>query len=111
MRSVVERETLERAAEVADSFADMNAGSRQPSIQVACTTKTDISTAIRNLQVQQGARISQADMERAAKAVAKSGLACARIIVHLRQWQIEIIIGESDAPAAVDDEGFEDEDV
>lgn len=41
------------------------------------------------------ARISQADMDRAAKAIAHSGIERARIIMRLATGEIEIIIGES----------------
>lgn len=41
------------------------------------------------------ARITQADMDRATKAVAHSGLENARIIMRLATSEIEIIIGES----------------
>lgn len=47
------------------------------------------------------ARITQADMERAAKAVKSAGYEQARIIMDLAQHKIEIIIGnagESDPP-------------
>lgn len=41
------------------------------------------------------ARICQADMERATKAVKAAGYERARIIMDLAKQQIEIIIGES----------------
>lgn len=41
------------------------------------------------------ARISQADMERAAKAVKAAGFDRARIIMDLAKAKIEVIIGES----------------
>ena len=41
------------------------------------------------------ARITQADMERATKAVAAAKLGHARIVIDLDKRQIEIIIGES----------------
>lgn len=41
------------------------------------------------------ARISQADIERAAKAVAAAGIQRARIVMDLDARKIEIIIGES----------------
>ena len=47
------------------------------------------------------ARISQADMERATKAVAASGLPCARIIMDFANQRIEVIIGE---PAGAQDQ-------
>lgn len=43
------------------------------------------------------ARISQADMERATKAVAAAKLERARIVIDLEKKRIEIIIGESPA--------------
>lgn len=56
------------------------------------------------------ARISQADMERAAKAVKSAGFEHARIIMRLDRSEIEVIIGEStgeEAPAGEwsDDDG------
>jgi hypothetical protein len=41
------------------------------------------------------ARISQADMDRATKAVAAAGIPRARIVMDLEARKIEIIIGES----------------
>jgi hypothetical protein len=49
------------------------------------------------------ARITQADMERATKAVANAGIS-ARIVMDLASQRIEIIIGESGAPAAAGDQ-------
>lgn len=48
------------------------------------------------------ARITQADMERAAKAVKAAGIERARIVMDLAAAKIEVIIGESggDQPAA-----------
>ncbi|MFY7837849.1 MAG: hypothetical protein ACOVQ0_16365 [Novosphingobium sp.] len=43
------------------------------------------------------ARIQQADMERATKAVKAAGFERARIVMDLAQAKIEIIIGESGA--------------
>lgn len=43
------------------------------------------------------ARISQADMERAAKAVKAAGFERARIVMDLAKAKIEVIIGESPA--------------
>lgn len=43
------------------------------------------------------ARITQADVERATKAVAAAGLERARIVLDLRAAKIEIIIGEAGA--------------
>ena len=44
------------------------------------------------------ARITQADIDRATKAVAAGGFERARIIMDLENRRIEIIIGESPAP-------------
>jgi hypothetical protein len=44
------------------------------------------------------ARISQADMERAAKAVRSAGFPRARIVMRLDKNEIEVIIGESGEP-------------
>lgn len=45
------------------------------------------------------ARISQADMERAAKAVKAAGFPRARIVMDLAQAKIEVIIGDQpDSP-------------
>ncbi|MBB4642322.1 hypothetical protein [Rhizorhapis suberifaciens] len=51
------------------------------------------------------ARISQADMERAVKAVKAGGYERARIVMDLEKQRIEVIIGESEevAPPAADD--------
>jgi hypothetical protein len=58
------------------------------------------------------ARISQADMERAAKAVTAAGIERARIVMDLDARKIEIIIGESvDAPASEQAEEWSDDDV
>lgn len=43
------------------------------------------------------ARITQADMERATKAVKAASLERARIVMDLARARIEIIIGESEA--------------
>jgi len=56
------------------------------------------------------ARITQADIDRATKAVRASGYETARIIMDLANAKIEIIIGESaDAPKI--SEVWDDEDV
>jgi hypothetical protein len=47
------------------------------------------------------AKITQADMERAAKAVKSAGYECARIIIDLPRQRIEVVLG--DAAAAVAD--------
>ncbi|WP_161626303.1 hypothetical protein [Sphingobium baderi] len=47
------------------------------------------------------ARICQADMERATKAVKSAGIERARIVMDLKNQRIDIIIGESgNAPKA-----------
>ena len=58
------------------------------------------------------ARITQADMERATKAVVAAGLERARIVMDLATQRIEIIIGESagKAPPA-DTEEWRDDDL
>lgn len=43
------------------------------------------------------AKITQADMERATKAVKAAGFDRARIVMDLARAKIEVIIGESDA--------------
>lgn len=55
------------------------------------------------------ARISQADMDRATKAVAAGGFDRARIIMDLEKRRIEIIIGETANDAAPDDEWTDDD--
>jgi len=55
------------------------------------------------------ARITQADMERATKAVAAAKLDHARIVFDLKAARIEIVLGES-APAPTGD-NWNDEDV
>jgi soluble P-type ATPase len=60
--------------------------------------------------VTQAARITQADMERATKAVAAAGLGRARIIMDLEKRQIEIIIGES-ANDVADEREWADDDI
>ena len=54
------------------------------------------------------ARISQADMERATKAVKLAGIQQARIIMDLERQRIEVIIGdmqaESSGPNPFDEE-------
>ena len=55
------------------------------------------------------ARITQADMDRATKAVASAGLARARIVMDLEKRRIEIIIGEAGPPSVTDE--WTDEDV
>lgn len=55
------------------------------------------------------ARITQADMERATKAVKAAGFERARIVMDLSKGQIEVIVGESlPAPAP---EQWSDDDV
>lgn len=50
------------------------------------------------------ARITQADMERATKAVKAAGVDRARIVMDLRRQRIEIIIGDGgdDSPAVTE---------
>jgi hypothetical protein len=59
------------------------------------------------------ARITQADMERATKAVANAGLQAGRIIMDFANQRIEVIIGEPEAaPAQADpQEVWPDDDV
>lgn len=58
------------------------------------------------------ARIMQADMERAAKAVKAGGFERARIVMRLERGEIEIIIGEAadDSPPLPDPEEWADDD-
>lgn len=56
------------------------------------------------------ARITQADIDRATKAVAAAGLQRARIIMDLEARRIEIIIGESSGAKSAPGE-WSDEDV
>lgn len=46
------------------------------------------------------ARITQADMERATKAVRTAGLERARIVMDLARQRIEIIVGDLPTPSA-----------
>ena len=55
------------------------------------------------------ARITQADVERATKAVVTAKLERARILIDLNAATIEIIIGESGPPPVVDE--WSDDDV
>jgi hypothetical protein len=48
------------------------------------------------------ARISQADVERATKAVRAAGIERARIVLDLAKQKIEIIIGESEQPISTE---------
>lgn len=57
------------------------------------------------------ARITQADMDRATKAVANAGIARARIIMDLKRATIEVVIGESVDTKPSGDEEWADEDV
>lgn len=54
------------------------------------------------------ARISQADMDRATKAVAAARISFARIVMDLEKRRIEIIIGES-AKASTHEEWTDDD--
>ena len=55
------------------------------------------------------ARITQADMERATKAVKAAGFERARIVMDLSEGRIEVILGES--PAALPQQPWSDDDV
>lgn len=55
------------------------------------------------------ARITQADMDRATKAVAAAGLGRARIIMDLEKRRIEIIVGESANDAEPADDWTDDD--
>lgn len=55
------------------------------------------------------ARISQADMERATKAVKAAGLERARIVMDLSKAKIEVIIGESGDEAPSTDDWSDDD--
>lgn len=55
------------------------------------------------------ARITQADIDRATKAVVTAGLERARIVLDLEARKIEIIIGESAPPPTVEE--WSDDDV
>ncbi len=61
------------------------------------------------------ARITQADMDRATKAVAAAGWERARIVMDLEAGRIEIIIGESvdsrEASPVPETEQWDDDDV
>lgn len=57
------------------------------------------------------ARITQADMDRATKAVATAGIERARIIMRLAKSEIEIIIGDAGESEPADTEEWTDEDV
>ena len=55
------------------------------------------------------ARITQADMERATKAVKAAGYERARIVMDLSVGKIEVILGES--PVALPQQPWSDDDV
>lgn len=55
------------------------------------------------------ARISQADIERATKAVAAAGIERARLVLDLDARKIEIIIGESAGETPEADEWSDDD--
>lgn len=58
------------------------------------------------------AKITQLDMERAAKAVAKAGVAVGRIVMDFANQRIEIILGEPmPADAPLETEEWNDDDV
>lgn len=54
------------------------------------------------------ARITQADMERATKAIQNAGIARARIVMDLANGRIEVIIGESGRNPAPDANPWDD---
>lgn len=57
------------------------------------------------------ARITQADMERATKAVKAAGYDHARIIMDLSAGRIEVILGAAESDSAENkDDGWDDED-
>lgn len=55
------------------------------------------------------ARIHQDDMDRAMKAVARSGIERARVVMDLANRRIEVIIGESALVDSPDDGEWDDE--
>lgn len=55
------------------------------------------------------ARITQADMDRATKAVKTAGFERARIVMDLVHGRIEVIIGAADAESADDRNDFDEE--
>ena len=56
------------------------------------------------------ARISQADIERAAKACKKAGWKGARITLDLANQKIDLYVGEAvDTPQAFEDDGWDDD--
>lgn len=55
------------------------------------------------------ARITQHDIDRTMKAVAKAGIERARIVMDLENSRIEVIIGESAPPPPHEDEIWDDE--
>jgi hypothetical protein len=57
------------------------------------------------------ARISQADMERATKAVKAAGFERARIVMDLARAKIEVIIGESSGEHDAAADEWRDDDV
>jgi hypothetical protein len=48
------------------------------------------------------ARVSQGDMQRAAKAARNAGWGTVRIIVDLNQQRMEILLGDAHSPAAIE---------
>lgn len=56
------------------------------------------------------ARISQMDIDRTLKAVARAGIDRARVVLDLENQRIEVIIGES-APAADREDDWNHEDI
>lgn len=57
------------------------------------------------------ARITQADMERATKAVAAAKIERARIVMDLNNARIEIIVGEIGGDSPPDVSNWKDDDV
>jgi len=55
------------------------------------------------------ARISQADMERATKAVKAAGFERARIVMDLENHRIEVILGETGSEPAPPEEWSDDD--
>lgn len=54
------------------------------------------------------ARITQADMERATKAVQNAGIEKARIVMDLAHGRIEVIIGESGSTPPPEENPWDD---
>lgn len=57
------------------------------------------------------ARITQADMERAAKAAARSGFRRARILMDLNKGKIEVLLSNDESEqVSISDDNWDDED-